>query len=528
MAGAWFAPSRMADAPRPDGYLRRRPEESVLYQIVSAHWPDFRQKADDAGGLPRFVVREFEEYLRCGLIEHGLVRLACQRCGHEIVVAFSCKSRAWCPSCCGRRMADAAAHLVERVIPPVGMRQWVCTLPWPIRSAVAFDRRLCSDVLAAFAGALLHHLRLQAKRTFGLTSAREAHVGAITFIQRCDGSLRLNPHFHTLATDGVWLPDDRGELRFRPLPDPTPEQVAELARRVHARLTRVLAQHGRLGEELAAEQAALASCVGASAGDLQLLGAQAGRRTAKRPGPAPDPVGICVPVAECGGVNIHAGTAVDGRDRRRLERLVRYMSRPPICTERLELLEDGRVYYGFKSAWRDGSKGVILHPLDFIARLCALVPPPRFHMQRYHGLFASGSPHRGQIVPSPGPATPVQARLPLAASDPATGLPPERPATPSRHPWANLLKRAFLIEVSICPKRRCGGRMHVVEFATGGEHLARALAALGLGPRPPDRGVRIPARQLAFPLEIANRPARPGNHQPWESPAKFGPNLARP
>ncbi|MBM4436229.1 MAG: transposase zinc-binding domain-containing protein [Actinobacteria bacterium] len=75
------------------------PEESVLYQIVSAHWPDFRQKADDAGGLQRFVVREFEEYLRCGLLEHGLVRLACQRCGHEMVVAFSCKSRAWCRPC---------------------------------------------------------------------------------------------------------------------------------------------------------------------------------------------------------------------------------------------------------------------------------------------------------------------------------------------------------------------------------------------------------------------------------------------
>jgi hypothetical protein len=141
--------------------------------------------------------------------------------------------------------------------------------------------------------------------------------------------------------------------------------------------------------------------------------------------------------------------------------------------------------------------------LDFIARLCALVPPPRFHMQRYHGLFASGSPDRGRIVPSPDGGVPVQARLPLVTSDPATGLPPERPTAPSRHPWAYLLRRVFHFEVTICPRPRCGGRMPIVEFATGGEHLALALAALGLGPRPPDRGVRIPARQLGLPLEIA-------------------------
>jgi hypothetical protein len=63
------------------------------------------------------VIREFEEYLRCGIPEHGLARLECRRCGHEIVVAWSCKSRGCCPSCCGRRMAEVAAHLVDAVLP---------------------------------------------------------------------------------------------------------------------------------------------------------------------------------------------------------------------------------------------------------------------------------------------------------------------------------------------------------------------------------------------------------------------------
>ena len=93
---------------------RHRPEETVLHQVVREHWPAFRERAEEQGGLPGFVVRDFEEYLRCGLPEHGLCHLACASCGHSVVVAFSCKRRGFCPSCCARRMADVAAHLARR------------------------------------------------------------------------------------------------------------------------------------------------------------------------------------------------------------------------------------------------------------------------------------------------------------------------------------------------------------------------------------------------------------------------------
>jgi len=63
-----------------------------------------------------------EEYLRCGILEHGCLRLACCRCGFERLVAFSCKQRGFCPSCLGRRMTDTAVHLVERVLPEVPLR----------------------------------------------------------------------------------------------------------------------------------------------------------------------------------------------------------------------------------------------------------------------------------------------------------------------------------------------------------------------------------------------------------------------
>ena len=96
-------------------------------------------------------MREVEEYRRCGLLEHGCVRVGCERCGFEHLVPLSCKRRGFCPSCLGRRMADTALHLVEKVIPEVPVRQWVCSMPWRLRVLCGYDKRLCADVLEAFA-----------------------------------------------------------------------------------------------------------------------------------------------------------------------------------------------------------------------------------------------------------------------------------------------------------------------------------------------------------------------------------------
>ena len=169
------------------------------------------------------------------------VRLVCKGCGEELLVAFSCKKRGFCPSCVGRRMSDVAAHLVDEVFPEeVPMRQWVCSLPWALRYVLGYDRKLCADVLRAFISTLKQCLRRRAKREFGLRSVSEAQVGAVTVVQRSDSALRLNVHFHTLAADGVWVRDADGELRFRELPPPSAEDVAEVASRSYEKLVRVL------------------------------------------------------------------------------------------------------------------------------------------------------------------------------------------------------------------------------------------------------------------------------------------------
>ena len=71
--------------------------------------------------------------------------------------------------------------------------------------------------------------------------------------------------------------------------------------------------------------------------------------------------------------------------REKLERLCRYVSRPPLASERLALTASGQVRYTLKTPYRDGTTHIVLEPLDLMARLAALVPTPRMHLTRYHG-----------------------------------------------------------------------------------------------------------------------------------------------
>jgi hypothetical protein len=104
----------------PPAYVPRDPSQTLLYQVVADHLETFLASLDadpDAKGFPAYVQREFYDYLQCGVLAHGFLRLGCDTCHKELLLAFSCKRRGFCPSCAGRRMAQTAAHLVEQVIP---------------------------------------------------------------------------------------------------------------------------------------------------------------------------------------------------------------------------------------------------------------------------------------------------------------------------------------------------------------------------------------------------------------------------
>ena len=98
---------------------------------------------------------------------------------------------------------------------------------------------------------------------------------------------------------------------------------------------------------------------------------------------------------------MHANVAMAAWDRRGLERLLRYMARPPLAVERLSVDGQGRVVYRLRKKRRDGAQVLVLKPLEFLARLASLIPPKQAHGLTYHGVFGAAARARAVIVPKP-------------------------------------------------------------------------------------------------------------------------------
>ena len=220
----------------------------------------------------------------------------------------------------------------------------------------------------------------------------------------------LNVHFHTLVLDGVYTRDEAGRARFQALPPPDDAEVARVTERIARRIHALLERRG-LGPEadpdeadpLRRDQPLLAELYGTSVQGRIATGPRAGQRVSTV-GDRADAESLMVPgsprCASTFGINVHANVCIPARDRQRLERLCRYCARPAVATERVSLLPDGRVLYRFKHPWRDGSTHVVFEPLELVAKLAALVPPPRFNLVRYHGILAPSARSRAQIVPA--------------------------------------------------------------------------------------------------------------------------------
>ncbi len=374
-------------------YERHRPERTLLYQLVEEYYPGLKAHLLAKGtALPGYVEQEFEDYLRCGRLEDGFLRVRCDTCHAERLVAYSCKRRGFCPSCGARRMTESAALLVDEVFPERPVRQWVLSFPYPLRFLFASRPAIMGQVLGIVYRVITTHLVKKA----GFT-CKVAQTGAVTLIQRFGSALNLNIHFHMLFLDGVYVEGADGSVRFRWVRAPTSAELTQLARTIAQRVGRFLERQGLLESD--DDNSYLVGEV-KEAGPLdQLLGHSITYRIAVGPNqgrkvftlqtlPGTDePYGDGI--GEVGGFSLHAGVAAKAQERSKLERLCRYISRPAVSERRLSLTPRGSVRYELKTPYRDGTTHVIFEPLDFIARLAALVPKPRVNLTRL-----CGAPHR--------------------------------------------------------------------------------------------------------------------------------------
>jgi len=255
-------------------------------------------------------------------------------------------------------MADTAAHLVERVLPEVPIRQWVLTLPYPLRLPCAWDAKPTSAVLRAFLRSVFADQRRRAKQVHG---ARSGQCAAVTFIQRFGSALNPTPHFHSLVLDGVYPGPAHAPGPFLPLPPPETEDVARVMAGTARRVMRLVESRGQRDdpEDWAAEGDPLLATLMAASIQSRIAAGQRWRRLGDRVEPA-DEDGTQEPPPRCvreGGMSLHADVAVPARDRKRLERLCRYVARPPIAIDRLEALSDGRLAYPARRLEQANSTG---------------------------------------------------------------------------------------------------------------------------------------------------------------------------
>jgi hypothetical protein len=297
--------------------------------------------------------------------------------------------------------------------------------------------------------------------------------------------------------------EEDGRLRFRRVPPPSPADLGRILGRVRRRIQDLLAARGygiyaAPGEtEDGQEEPGLLDAVkAASVREWTLFGDQQGpAEVLGRRDRSWDEPRIEKPfTAEGEGYSIHAGVRIRKGDRAGLEKLCRYLLRPPFAAERLSLLPDGRVQYRFRRPRPDGSSHVLLDPLDFMARLASLVPPPRFHLVRYHGILGPHHAKRRKVVPQGG-----KRRRRRRCEDPETSPELGDLAKRRRLDWATLLKRSMGLDGRCCPA--CGGRLDFDGCVEEPDEIRAWLRDHGEPEDPPSLSPARPPPQLGFEFD---------------------------
>jgi hypothetical protein len=454
-------------------YVPRNPTSGKVFQAIQKHWKKFEHDmATIDQPISQYVKREFEAFLGCGILSKGFIRLVCDTCKVNRFVPFSCKKRGFCPSCTGRRMNEGAAFLVDHVFPQVPVRQWVVSFPMPLRFWMARNPRLATAALHIFQRILKRHYIECVKK---LSTEGNLQTGSITMIQRFGGALNLNIHFHILSLDGAYQISNTPNATpaFIETGRPKNEEMLNIIKTFQMRMLKLLQRRGLVqknesengGDALPETPTIETVLQGASVQYRIATGPNSGQKVRKIGSlglVSDEPFKAGDLSAVLGGYSIHAATYVHKNNRTELERLCRYILRPPVAEQRVEIKAD-KILYHFKSAWRDGTKAIELTGPEFIEKLVAIIPQPRIHLTRFHGVLAPHSKVRSLIVPNP-------------ISVNATCL-VEKKEKPKRLSWAQLLKRVFKVDMEICP---CGGKLQFVAAIISSKAIQRILEHEGL------------------------------------------------
>jgi hypothetical protein len=328
-----------------DVYQPRNPKASAYYRCVEDHFEQLEAVWDDRyqsrfGFWRPYVTDVIQRYLDCGDLHFGFARVKCEDCGHEFLLAFSCKRRHFCPSCHQKRVVEFGEWLCTEVLKYVPHRQWVFSIPKRLRIYFMFDRKLLTKLSRCAWKVLSRYL----KQTVAF---EDAVPGAVIAVQSFGDFLGFNSHLHVIGTDGCFY----GNGSFKTCPIPNPKDLEGLFR---YEVFKMLKSEGKIN-------------------DLVIENMMNWRH---------------------GGFNVYCGNAIWPHNEDGLENLARYIIRASFSQERMTYIPGDESANGVAKVIyesKDGKTSKTFNALDWLAQLTVHIPNRGEQMVRYYGFYSNKS-----------------------------------------------------------------------------------------------------------------------------------------
>jgi ribosomal protein S27E len=287
-----------------------------------------------------YTLNVIYRYLDCGDLHNGFARVKCKDCGHEYLLAFSCKRRHFCPSCHQKRVIEFGEWLCTEVLKSVSHRQWVFSIPKRLRIYFMYDRKLLSKLSRCGWKVLSTYL----KRTI---PDEGATPGAAIAVQTFGDFQNFNPHLHVIAADGCFS----GNSIFQVGLSPKPKDLQDLFR---YEVFKMLKAEGKIT-------------------DAVIENMLSWRHS---------------------GFNVYCGPAIWPHDEDALENLAHYIIRAAFSQERMTYIaehesSDGIAKVTYQS--KDGKTSKTFDGLDWLAQLTTHIPDKNEQMVRYYGYYSNKS-----------------------------------------------------------------------------------------------------------------------------------------
>ena len=324
------APLGLAVAETATAYRSRHPEQTAFYQLFDKHFDDYvyayEERFEAKAGPLRSVVRPtVEAFLDCGRLYGGFARIRCPSCRSEHLLAFSCQTRNFCPSCQAKRSVLFAEKLQEKILQPVPHRHYAFSIPKVLRGLLERERSLLSLLSQTSYQSILQSFQ-------ELFHRKDVRPGSVTSIQTFGSfAANFNPHCHNMVTEGVFTP--QGE--FVPLPTPATYILPDIEERFRKLLLKRLHRAERLSETFM----------------NKLL------------------------EWNPSGFSVHAEQLVYDDETQKLENLALYLTRAPIKLSSITQTPEGQVCVTTPPHPLTGNTDLVLDVLDWIHAICQQILP---------------------------------------------------------------------------------------------------------------------------------------------------------